>query len=284
MTPPRFTFPTPPPARSVLCALESLYALQTVDRGGRMTSLGEMVAELPLKPMCAAMLCRSGEWGCVDEALSIAAMLQVDNVFLKPSGGKQSIEAKLSRRNNFEVAEGDIIMYLNIMEAYLKLKTSADDKKNARACKQWCDKYYINYKVMEKIRNNNLWITQSVVPCGNQTCYTLRDSRLSSHRTNRAACSDCLLLIICKTERILKCIVSGYFPQAAYLSPDASYRGVRGATLAMSPDSCLFRVQQPKWVIFASVSSSSGVSYMRDVSAVQQAWLLDLAPHYYRQT
>ncbi|CAH1645764.1 unnamed protein product [Spodoptera littoralis] len=35
-------------------------------------------------------------------------------------------------------------------------------------------------------RNNNLWITQSVVPCGNRTRDTLHGSRLPSHRTNRA--------------------------------------------------------------------------------------------------
>ncbi|KAF9823707.1 hypothetical protein SFRURICE_001415 [Spodoptera frugiperda] len=31
-------------------------------------------------------------------------------------------------------------------------------------------------------RNNNLWITQSVAPCGNRTRYTLRGSQLPSHR------------------------------------------------------------------------------------------------------
>ncbi|KAF9797150.1 hypothetical protein SFRURICE_019635 [Spodoptera frugiperda] len=35
-------------------------------------------------------------------------------------------------------------------------------------------------------RNNNLWITQRVAPCGNRTRYTLRGSRLPSYRTNRA--------------------------------------------------------------------------------------------------
>ncbi|KAF9822532.1 hypothetical protein SFRURICE_010283, partial [Spodoptera frugiperda] len=34
-------------------------------------------------------------------------------------------------------------------------------------------------------RNDNLWITQRVAPCGNQTRYTLRGSRLPSHRANR---------------------------------------------------------------------------------------------------
>uniref|UniRef100_A0A2H1VFH7 SFRICE_016883 n=1 Tax=Spodoptera frugiperda TaxID=7108 RepID=A0A2H1VFH7_SPOFR len=35
-------------------------------------------------------------------------------------------------------------------------------------------------------RNNNLWITQTVVPCGNRTRYPLGGSQLPSHRTNRA--------------------------------------------------------------------------------------------------
>ncbi|KAF9807058.1 hypothetical protein SFRURICE_011202 [Spodoptera frugiperda] len=35
-------------------------------------------------------------------------------------------------------------------------------------------------------RNNNLWITQRVAPCGDRTRYPLRGSQLPSHRTNRA--------------------------------------------------------------------------------------------------
>ncbi|KAJ8707921.1 hypothetical protein PYW08_010287 [Mythimna loreyi] len=264
----RFTFPTPPPAKSILSGLETLYALKTIDKVGDLTPAGEVVAELPLKPMCAAMLCNSGEWGCIDEALSIAAMLQVDNVFLKPSGGQESANAKISRRNNFEVAEGDIIMYLNIMDAYLKLKSSQDEKRNAKACKQWCQKYYINYKVMEK------------------AC-EVRDSleKLIKRKFKMEdAVFDGVDLGPGKTERIMKCVLSGYFPQAAYLTASSSYRGVRGASLHISPDSCLFRVQQPKWVMFASVQSTGDKTYMREMMTIEQRWLLELAPHYYRQT
>ncbi|KAF9801014.1 hypothetical protein SFRURICE_006057 [Spodoptera frugiperda] len=40
-------------------------------------------------------------------------------------------------------------------------------------------------------RNNDLWITQTVVPCGNRTRYMLRDSRLPCHRANRETYVDC---------------------------------------------------------------------------------------------
>ncbi|KAF9802339.1 hypothetical protein SFRURICE_009021 [Spodoptera frugiperda] len=39
---------------------------------------------------------------------------------------------------------------------------------------------------IEPTRNNNLWITQRVAPCGNRTRYPLRGRRLPSHRTNSA--------------------------------------------------------------------------------------------------
>uniref|UniRef100_A0A2H1W7Z5 SFRICE_024017 n=1 Tax=Spodoptera frugiperda TaxID=7108 RepID=A0A2H1W7Z5_SPOFR len=46
-------------------------------------------------------------------------------------------------------------------------------------------------------RNNNLWITQRVAPCGNLTRYTLRrsGSQLPSHHTNRAAIESVRLLL-----------------------------------------------------------------------------------------
>lgn len=57
----RFTFPTPPPAKSILAGLETLYALKTIDKAGRLTAPGLQVAELPLKPLCGAALCHSGD-------------------------------------------------------------------------------------------------------------------------------------------------------------------------------------------------------------------------------
>uniref|UniRef100_A0A2H1WJG3 SFRICE_040396 n=1 Tax=Spodoptera frugiperda TaxID=7108 RepID=A0A2H1WJG3_SPOFR len=42
-------------------------------------------------------------------------------------------------------------------------------------------------------RNNNLWITQRVAPCGNRTRYTVHGSQLPSHCANRAVISTQLI-------------------------------------------------------------------------------------------
>ncbi|KAF9795629.1 hypothetical protein SFRURICE_010387 [Spodoptera frugiperda] len=49
--------------------------------------------------------------------------------------------------------------------------------------------FFLNYNIVSskiKTRNNNLWITQRVAPCGNRTRDTLHGSQLPSHRANCA--------------------------------------------------------------------------------------------------
>ncbi|XP_052747846.1 probable ATP-dependent RNA helicase DHX35 [Galleria mellonella] len=266
----RFTFPTPPPAKSLLAGLETLYALKAIDKHGQLTEeVGSRMAELPLKPMCAKMLCNSAEYGCIDEILSIVSMLQVDKVFAKSSSGKENIAAKISRRNNFEVAEGDILMYLNVFDAYMKVKNSvSDEKKSRKACKDWCSKMYVNYRVIEKaceIRDSLEKLVKGKFKMENQIF-------------------DGPDLGTAKCTRIMKCILSGLFPQASYLSAGGFYQGLRGAELYISPDSCLYNLQQPKWVVFASVYSVNDKTYMSDLMVIQKDWLLEVAPHYYIET
>uniref|UniRef100_A0A2H1WBE7 SFRICE_025231 n=1 Tax=Spodoptera frugiperda TaxID=7108 RepID=A0A2H1WBE7_SPOFR len=53
-------------------------------------------------------------------------------------------------------------------------------------CRGCVYKHTISHAHDTQTRNNNLWITQRVAPCGNRTRYTLHGSQLPSHRANRA--------------------------------------------------------------------------------------------------
>ncbi|KAL4720181.1 hypothetical protein ACJJTC_018255 [Scirpophaga incertulas] len=159
-------------------------------------------------------------------------------------------------------------MYLNIFESYMKVKRSQDEKKSTKACKEWCHKMFINYKVMEKaceIRNSLEKLIKGKFQIENKV---FEGPDLGS----------------AKCVRVMKCVVAGAFLQAAHLAGDCSYRGARGATLHISPDSCLYHTQQPSWVLFGTVQSSGDKTYMRDLMAIEKEWLLELAPHYYKES
>lgn len=62
-------------------ALRQLYVLDCLDEDGGITPLGERMARLPLDPSLARVLAAAAELGCLDEALSVCAMLSSDSVF-----------------------------------------------------------------------------------------------------------------------------------------------------------------------------------------------------------
>lgn len=56
------------------------------------------MAEFPLSPMFAKMLLESGNFGCSKEIVTIAAMMQIQNIFVVPPNQKKAAvsENKLS--------------------------------------------------------------------------------------------------------------------------------------------------------------------------------------------
>lgn len=96
----------------------------------------------------SCLLCRflkshnlvSDEFTCIDEISSIVAMLQVDNVFVKPYLGSNAIKARVEKRN-FEVEEGDLITLLNVFTAF---------GENIDNAKSWCNQHFINYKALRR--------------------------------------------------------------------------------------------------------------------------------------
>lgn len=135
----RFNFPSIPPSKNLAAGLELLFALEAIDNNGNLTNpVGMIMAEMPLEPMLAKCLIVSGDMGCSEEITTILAMLQVQNVLIRPIGGQASIKARIAHRL-FEVEEGDLITLLNIYTAYEKNKIA-----------NWCQKNFLNIKALRR--------------------------------------------------------------------------------------------------------------------------------------
>ncbi|MBZ3869473.1 putative ATP-dependent RNA helicase DHX35 [Sciurus carolinensis] len=244
----RFHFMSPPPAQSMVQALELLYALGGLDKDCRLTEpLGMRIAEFPLNPMFAKMLLESGNFGCSQEILSIAAMMQIQNVFVTPSNQK-SQAIRVHRK--FAVEEGDHLTMLNVYEAFIK------HNKNS----QWCQEHFLNYKGLVRAATVREQLKKLLVK--------FQVPKKSSEGD---------------PDPVLRCIVSGFFANAARFHSTGAYRTIRDDhELHIHPASVLYAEKPPRWVIYNEVIQTSKY-YMRDVTAIESSWLLELAPHFYQQ-
>jgi HrpA-like RNA helicase len=85
----------PPAPETLMRALELLNYLGAIDDEGELTRVGEQMAEFPLDPQLAKMLVVGPEFRCSNEVLSVAAMLSVPNVHMRPKeAAKAADEAK----------------------------------------------------------------------------------------------------------------------------------------------------------------------------------------------
>jgi ATP-dependent RNA helicase DHX8/PRP22 len=68
-----FDFMDPPPAQTMITALQSLYALSALDNEGLLTRLGRKMADFPMEEPLAEMLIASVEFGCSEGTHKIFA-------------------------------------------------------------------------------------------------------------------------------------------------------------------------------------------------------------------
>ena len=215
----RFDFFTPPPAELAARALELLYSLGALDSYAKLTKpLGLRMAELlALEPMMAKTLLNAPAHGCLSEILSIAAMTSVrGSVWFAHDGGERN--ASESSRRKFAAEEGDHLTLLNVYHAFV-----TRGKKDP----QWCRRHQLNHKSMA-----------TAVSIRNQLRRYLErfgvDVTESLSGADAAGEGDV-------GERVRKCLVSGFFAQAAKMQPDGCFKTVDGGTtLHAHPSSLMF--------------------------------------------
>jgi ATP-dependent RNA helicase DDX35 len=91
------------------------------------------MAELPLSPMLARSLLASEEFQCSEEMSIIAAMAQIENIFV--SSSKEKLASEREKRR-FSVAEGDHLTLLNVFLAFDRYGRSS----------KWCRSRFLNYR------------------------------------------------------------------------------------------------------------------------------------------
>ncbi len=250
-----FDFMDPPPAETMIRALEQLYALGALNDKGELTKLGRRMAEIPAEPPLAKMLLASEKYKCSSEVLTITAMLSVDaNLFYRP---RDKLVHADNAHKAFHAPGGDHLTLLNVYNQWRATDFSI----------QWTFENFLQYRSLKRARD----VRDQLKALCERVEIPIDEADEEAEATT---------LSPEKLEAVLKSITAGFFFHTAKLQRNGSYKTVKNAqSVRIHPSSSLFQ-SMPRWVVYNELVATSA-DFMRAVVEIKPEWLSEIAPHFY---
>ncbi|KAM7335070.1 hypothetical protein ACRRTK_005547 [Alexandromys fortis] len=240
-----------PAPEALMQALEDLDYLAALDDDGDLSDLGIILSEFPLPPELAKALLASCEFNCVDEMLTLAAMLTAAPGFTGPPLCAE--EAALRRA--LEHADGDHSSLIQIYEAFVQ--NGADEV--------WCQARGLNWAALCQARK----LRAELVELMQQIELPLSQPAFGSEQNRRD---------------LQKALLSGFFLKVAQdIDGAGNYLLLTHNHVAQLSSYCSYRNRRappPAWVLYHSFSISKD-NCLYIVSEIQPQMLVELAPPYF---
>jgi pre-mRNA-splicing factor ATP-dependent RNA helicase DHX16 len=145
---------------------------------------------------------------------------------------------------------GDHLTFLNIWQCWCR----------AGFTSQWCFDHYVQYRSMRRARDIRAQLAHL--------------ARRAGITVELRASSD--------ADSIRKAFLSGFFFQIAcqQRAGGEAYRTAKQSQSVFIHPSSTMHAQKPKWVVYNEIVLTSK-EYMRNVTAIDPAWIAEIAPHYF---
>ncbi|XP_069040239.1 probable ATP-dependent RNA helicase DHX40 [Lepisosteus oculatus] len=250
----RFPYLDRPEERFLLEALKQLYQCDAIDRRGRVMRLGQMMAEFPLPPGLTRALIKAAALGCENLLLPVAAMLSVENVFIRPGQAEKQQESEVKHRQlaTQAGAGSDFAVLLHIFEQCTASASPAS----------WCREHWIHWRALKSALSVEAQLRETL----------LRLKQLKDFPTEKFDGS--------RSELLQRCLCAGYFTNVARRSVGRTFCTMdgHGSVVHIHPSSSLFDcTAQLDWIIFHDMLVTSKV-YVRTVCPIRYEWVRDLLP------
>lgn len=250
-----FDFITKPPEENFIKAIEQLFSIGAINKDGKLTKTGEKIVEFPLHPFMAKMIISSFKYECLEHIIVIASILSLGGSLFY-SDRNNIVKDNIVR--SFYKSGGDQITYLNVFKEYLENDESGI----------WCKENYIHHKSMikaKRIQNQLLRICEKI------------GMKLPVEKVDLSSDSSFV------NENIRKSICAGYFYNVAKKDINSTYRPLSNHNLSIKihPSSSLMK-ECPEYVVYDELIYTT-TEYMRNVIEIKYEWLIEVAPHYFKQ-
>ncbi|KAJ4710886.1 putative ATP-dependent RNA helicase [Melia azedarach] len=252
----KFDFLDPPSSESLEDALKQLYLIDAIDENGSITSTGRTMAELPLEPSLSRTLMEANEYGCLPQALSVAAMLSAETTLLP---GRSKSTEKKRKHTPVELPYGsglgDHIQLLQIYECW-------DD-----------NDYDVNWVKDNDLQVRGMMFVKDVRKQLSQIMQKIAKGSLDLRANHRRKESRP------DYRNLRKALCVGYAGQLAErMIHHNGYRtiGFKPQLVQVHPSSVLKTDEEgllPNYVVYHELIATSR-PYMRNVCAVEMPWVM----------
>ncbi|XP_061588679.1 ATP-dependent RNA helicase DQX1 [Cololabis saira] len=244
-----------PAPEALMQALEDLDYLAALDDDGNLSEVGIIMSELPLEPPLAKALIAACEYDCVNELLTIAAMLTAPSCFMTTEPSRE--EAAVALWRPLMHAEGDHMTLINIYNAFLEHNQD----------EAWCTANFLSAAALRLavvIRAELLEVMQRIELPVSPPAFGCQDN-----------CTN-----------IKRALISGFFLKVAHdVDGSGNYLLLTHRHVAHLHPFSSYRCRQPRpgppsWVLYQEFTISRD-NCIRIASEVHPQMLVELAPQYY---
>lgn len=240
-----------------LCTLCSLDALDS-ERCSLTYPIGNFLSQWPLEPRLGKILFISKSLGCLDEALTLCAILSGPGIYSSNPLENLPQRSKKDKLKDFWVKEGDFVTQINVYNAFISNKRSA----------QWCKHYFLNFSALQSTERMRLRLIS-----------LLKSTKFISGDKDIISCGDDVSLI-------QKSIFAGLFLNLAKLEKDGvSYKRISPKNSSLACKSPTFKIdissvaflQGIPWLVYYETRNTSTETLIRGITAIDPSWASEIA-------
>ncbi|CAJ1071046.1 ATP-dependent RNA helicase DQX1 [Xyrichtys novacula] len=244
-----------PAPEALMQALEDLDYLAALDDDGNLSEVGIIMSELPLEPSLAKALIAACEYDCVDELLTIAAMLTAPSCFVTADSSRE--EVAITHWRPLTHTEGDHMTLINIYKAFIEHNQD----------EAWCTTNFLSHAALRLavvIRAELLEVMQRIELPVSPPAFGCQDN-----------CTN-----------IKRALISGFFLKVAHdVDGSGNYLLLTHRHVAHLHTFSSYLCRQPRpdppsWVLYHEFTISRD-NCIRIASEVHPQMLVELAPAYF---
>ncbi|KAJ4311008.1 putative ATP-dependent RNA helicase ucp12 [Fusarium piperis] len=263
--------PTPPDATAIDGAMKLLQRMGALD-GDELTAMGQQLAMLPADLRCGKLMVFGAIFGCLDDCVTIAAMLSTRSPFVSPQEKRD--EAKEARMI-FYSGDGDLLTDLH---AFQEWDAMMQDRMPQRQVRSWCEEYFLNFQTLSDISNTKAQYYTALGEIG-----IVPPSEATSEAHGGGVGSD--------SPQLLRALVAAAFtPQIARIQyPDKKFASSMSGAVELDPEARLIKYfnqengrvfVHPSSTLFGSQGFSGNAAYMTYFSLISTSkiFIRDLTP------